>query len=440
MPEQLTYTSPYPVYGMSWSPTPLPTTTTNNKGNAWTLCQTSFMEEYAKNTVDIIGYDSSDGRVRKQGSAGLAYPATKCSFGPSSILSLLNCSNTAADGTTSNSGGCQMIACSGDYLRLFRVSLNNNYYTGSSSSSSGGDTSTSQGTSKGAGEYMYNLDQVSVLSTSHPTTSSSHSGNNGNSGGGGHPAPITSFDWSPVSPRTIATASLDTTISIWDISRPSPSTSSSSVPVTQLIAHDKPIYDVAFTQPLSSSDLFGSVSADGSLRMFDARSLEHSTILYETCSNNSSSSSSSHHSHHSNPSSLSGPLMRMSCNALDPNYIATFHLDSPSVLILDVRVPCIPVCELSGGHTAPVNAVQWAPHSSGHLISVGDDGGCLVWDVGGMKVRSSNAAGGGGGGGGGGEPVMSYSAAGEVSSLSWNAVETDWVSIGWGRTVEFLRL
>ena len=50
----------------------------------------------------------------------------------------------------------------------------------------------------------------------------------------------------------------------------------------QLIAHDRPgeVYDVAWLP--GSTDIFVSVGADGSLRAFDFRSLEHSTILYET--------------------------------------------------------------------------------------------------------------------------------------------------------------
>ena len=46
---------------------------------------------------------------------------------------------------------------------------------------------------------------------------------------------------------------------------------------TQLIAHDKEVYDVCFA--LKSKDLFASVGADGSVRMFDLRNLEHSSII-----------------------------------------------------------------------------------------------------------------------------------------------------------------
>jgi WD repeat-containing protein 68 len=36
------------------------------------------------------------------------------------------------------------------------------------------------------------------------------------------------------------------------------------------------VYDLAFAR---GTDIFGSVGADGSVRMFDLRSLEHSTIM-----------------------------------------------------------------------------------------------------------------------------------------------------------------
>ena len=50
---------------------------------------------------------------------------------------------------------------------------------------------------------------------------------------------------------------------------------------TQLIAHDKEVYDIAFSKAGGGRDMFASVGADGSVRMFDLRHLEHSTIIYE---------------------------------------------------------------------------------------------------------------------------------------------------------------
>ncbi|KAI5285397.1 hypothetical protein KEM52_002464, partial [Ascosphaera acerosa] len=53
-----------------------------------------------------------------------------------------------------------------------------------------------------------------------------------------HTAPVTSLDWNTVSPSLIITSSIDTTCTIWDI----PTLTAK----TQLIAHDKEVYDVRF--------------------------------------------------------------------------------------------------------------------------------------------------------------------------------------------------
>ena len=69
--------------------------------------------------------------------------------------------------------------------------------------------------------------------------------------------------------------------------------------------------------------MFASVGADGSVRMFDLRHLEHSTIIYEDPNHT--------------------PLLRLAWNKQDPNYLATVAMDAVEVIILDVRVPCTPV-------------------------------------------------------------------------------------------------
>jgi WD repeat-containing protein 68 len=69
--------------------------------------------------------------------------------------------------------------------------------------------------------------------------------------------------------NTIVTSSIDTTCAIWDIEK--------GVTKYQLIAHDKEAYDVHFSK---DKDIFASVGADGSVRQFDLRHLEHSTVLY----------------------------------------------------------------------------------------------------------------------------------------------------------------
>uniref|UniRef100_A0A1I8JP31 WD_REPEATS_REGION domain-containing protein n=1 Tax=Macrostomum lignano TaxID=282301 RepID=A0A1I8JP31_9PLAT len=96
---------------------------------------------------------------------------------------------------------------------------------------------------------------------------------------------------------------------------------------TQLIAHDKEVYDIAFSRQGGGRDMFASVGADGSVRMFDLRHLEHSTIIYEDPGHS--------------------PLLRLAWNRQDPNYLATFAMDASEVIVLDTRVPCTPVARLS---------------------------------------------------------------------------------------------
>ena len=48
------------------------------------------------------------------------------------------------------------------------------------------------------------------------------------------------------------------------------------------------------------------------------------------------------------------------------------------------RFPTLPVAELQR-HTAPVNTLAWAPHSSCHICTAGDDAQALIWDLSSMS-------------------------------------------------------
>jgi WD repeat-containing protein 68 len=142
------------------------------------------------------------------------------------------------------------------------------------------------------------------------------------------------------------------TCTVWDIS--------TGVPVTQLIAHDREVYDVEWSP--QSPEIFASVGADGSVRMFDLRSLEHSTILYEAAP--AISSSSSKHNGGSlstSPPSATAtppPLLRLAFSPTSPTYLAVIHAESNDVQILDTRSPGQPAFEVKG-HRAPVNGLAW---------------------------------------------------------------------------------
>ena len=83
--------------------------------------------------------------------------------------------------------------------------------------------------------------------------------------------PLTSFDWNTANDALLGTASVDTTCTIWDLNKLSIK--------TQLIAHDKEVVDIQFGK---EENIFISGGADGSVRLFDLRNLDHSTIIYET--------------------------------------------------------------------------------------------------------------------------------------------------------------
>lgn len=83
-------------------------------------------------------------------------------------------------------------------------------------------------------------------------------------------APITSFDWNTARPSMIGASSIDTTCTIWDIEQQTVD--------YQLIAHDSAVYDICFRD----EQMFASAGEDGSVRHFDLRDLEHSTIIYES--------------------------------------------------------------------------------------------------------------------------------------------------------------
>lgn len=162
-------------------------------------------------------------------------------------------------------------------------------------------------------------------------------------------APITSLDWNHVDHNILGTCSVDTTCTIWNVD--------TGQAKTQLIAHDKQVFDIAFS---TSPDIFASVGGDGSVRLFDLRNLEHSTILYET-------------SDHT-------PLLRVAWNKLDHHFLLTFGATTNKITLLDTRYSSVPVAELLG-HQSIINDIVWSPHSAAHACSVGDDRQVFIWNL-----------------------------------------------------------
>ena len=147
---------------------------------------------------------------------------------------------------------------------------------------------------------------------------------------------MTSFDWNIDDPNIIATASIDTTCTIWDVQRESIK--------TQIIAHDKEVYDISFA---TGTSVFASAGADGSIRQFDLRDLKHSIILCE------------------NPRKL--PFVRICWNRRNANRFATLAMNDNKIMVFDTRYVGAPVVELTG-HSNYVNSIAWAGNSEYSLI------------------------------------------------------------------------
>ncbi|KAK1881527.1 DDB1- and CUL4-associated factor 7 [Dissostichus eleginoides] len=222
-------------------------------------------------------------------------------------------------------------------------------------------------------------------------------------------APLTSFDWNEVDPNLLGTSSIDTTCTIWGLETGQVLGRVNLVSghvKTQLIAHDKEVYDISFSRAGGGRDMFASVGADGSVRMFDLRHLEHSTIIYED---------PQHH-----------PLLRLCWNKQDPNYLVTMAMDSMEVVILDVRVPCTPVARLNN-HRACVNGIAWAPHSSCHICTAAEDHQALIWDIQQMPRAIE-------------DPILAYTAEGEINNVQWATTQPDWIAICYNNCLEILRV
>ena len=173
-----------------------------------------------------------------------------------------------------------------------------------------------------------------------------HTSSKGGNGTAG-PSPITSMDWNVSSASKVATSHVDTTVAIWDITKGKLD--------TQLIAHDKSVLDVAYCGR-SNPSVFASVSEDGSLRIFDTRDLDHSTIAYED----------------------SSPILRLQWNQIQTNLVACIVTESPDILFFDMRKPgqvCSRVAPV--GTEAVPNAIGWNP-KAGHSLAVGLSDGSIA--------------------------------------------------------------
>ena len=190
------------------------------------------------------------------------------------------------------------------------------------------------------------------------------------------------------------------------------------------LSHFSKVFDIAWAH---RPDVFATAGADGSIRMFDLRHLEHSTIIYELGVPDSPSTK---------------PLLRLSWNQVDRNCLATIAMDGSVVTLLDIRAPSRAVGRLQG-HVKAVNAIDWAPHTSSHICSGGNDSRVLVWDT--TKVSASSSTSGVSSALSSTstkvcEPLLCCSVEEEVSNVAWAPMQHEWMAVAVGSTVKALHI
>ncbi|KAF2856876.1 WD40 repeat-like protein [Plenodomus tracheiphilus IPT5] len=337
------YLAPWSIYAYDWCKWNVP-----GGNSAGKMAIGSYLEDN-HNFIRILDTQISPQDVSGPGATpyGIEYNAiaeATCSFPVTRIL---------WEPPSSQKQSTDLLATSGDHLRLWSLpQASGNTMSNTISRSSSVNTREPQ---------LPKLTPLALLSNSKTPE---------------HTAPLTSLDWNTMSPKLIITSSIDTTCTIWDI----PSLTAK----TQLIAHDKEVFDVRFCA--GSVDVFVSCGADGSVRMFDLRSLEHSTIIYEPSDKGGDRDKGSPTSGRMSPTkaqqtmSYAPPLLRLAASPHDSHLLATFAADSNLIRILDVRQPGQALLELRG-HSAAVNSIEWNPSRRGMLASGGDDSLVLIWDL-----------------------------------------------------------
>ena len=160
-----------------------------DEGCRYKMAIGSYKEEYS-NLLQIIQLQSDhtgQKRFRKLCEIDHPYPPTKVMWAPPKF-----------NYGTGTGGMTDLLATTGDYLRLWSLDADNK------------------------------ADMKAILNNNKHTE---------------YCAPLTSFDWNEADPSILGTCSIDTTCTIWDVT--------TLVAKTQLIAHDKEVYDIAFASGIN---------------------------------------------------------------------------------------------------------------------------------------------------------------------------------------------
>ena len=205
---------------------------------------------------------------------------------------------------------------------------------------------------------------------------------------------LTSFDWNTVNDSLLGTASIDTTCTIWDLNKGSIK--------TQLIAHDKEVFDIQFGK---DENTFISGGADGSVRFFDLRTLNHSTIIYETKGGT--------------------PINKIALNLQNSNLIAALSMDQNVIYIFDSRINSNVSMDELNIHKEPVTGIVWSPLTLSSLCSVSEDCNVIISNVQNERIEQNNN--------------ISYNAQHPINNVDWCKSFPEWIGITFKDRVQLLR-
>lgn len=356
----LNYATPWAANGLSWA---------RSETSPFRIAVSSYIQDY-KNYVDVIEMDENDKLVCRA-TWEHCYPPTKTMFPPKQLSS-------------------DYIITTADYLRLWEVAPMHG--AGEEKPPSAGpphrpDASIRDAvvSSPNGGQPKAGLDSVNAKVTLKQVFDSSKPND--------FCSPVTSCDWNSDDVNLVGCCSIDTTVTMWDLER--------GQERTKLVAHDKDVYDLAFI----SAFTFASCGADGSVRLFDLRNMEHCTVLYET-------------------PGLS-PILRVASNQQDRNFISTFGIESTDAVVIDIRYPNVAVSLLTDRHRQPINGMAWSPQSAQNICTVAEDGVVWIW--------GANAD--------IGEPLFNYSCGVPINNVAWQqANKQDWIAITTSEGAKLLRV
>lgn len=171
--------------------------------------------------------------------------------------------------------------------------------------------------------------------------------------------PITSFDFNLNNCTDVIQSCIDTTCSVYDLSKQKIK--------SQLIAHDDLVLDVKYlnnNNVKKNAELFMTSGKDGSLRLFDLRVLDHSSILYED--------------------SNKSPLTNIEINPLDSNKILCFST-SNQITFIDLRYEKSPIKQYN--LNSHITSCLWMDNGLDFLV--GDSNNLIThWNINNLKVSS----------------------------------------------------